>query len=70
MEKGSLIKFIGKGDGVLDKGTHIVGEFSDYTLCGITLDGDEGTSGDYVSAEKLTCKNCRKIIKFCKKLDY
>jgi hypothetical protein len=68
MREASIIKFIGNGDGVIDKGTHIVGDFSDYTLCGITLDGDEKTAGGYVSAKKLNCKECKRIILFCKSI--
>ena len=42
----------------------------DFTLCGITLDGDEETAGDFrgVGGEKINCPVCLDIIQFCKKI--
>lgn len=46
-----------------------VGCIHDYTLCGITLDGDTGTAGDYVSTnQKVNCTDCIAIVKYCKKI--
>jgi hypothetical protein len=71
MEK---IQFIGLGDGENDSGTHFVGPISDYTLCGLTLDGDELTAGDFKETNnKVDCKQCVDIVKFCqmiKKSEY
>lgn len=62
------IEFNGTGDGVTDKGTHFISPIgSDFTLCGITLDGDLKTSGGFsVTEKKINCINCISIIRFCK----
>jgi len=42
----------------------------DYTLCGVTLDGDERTAGTYELKEgKITCPYCVGIILFCKSIN-
>lgn len=49
-------------------------EGSDYTLCGLTLDGDTVVVKKTVEitstsrGEIIDCPDCRAIIKFCKKL--
>jgi ribosomal protein L33 len=46
---------------------HFKGVISDYTLCGITMDCDPKTGGDYFSTkEKVNCVQCINIVKFCK----
>lgn len=43
---------------------------SDYTLCGITLDGDGKTAGSFrddVKAPKVTCQKCVAIIRHCRR---
>lgn len=41
---------------------------ADYTLCGITLDGDPLTAGNFKNANKkvVTCESCIQIINECK----
>ena len=39
----------------------------DYTLCGFTLDGDQGPI-DEVSDSKINCPDCIGIINFCRSL--
>lgn len=64
------IKFNGTGDGITDSGIHFVGLGSDYTLCGITLDGDPSTAGDFDSTtKKVGCKQCIEIVEFSKKVN-
>lgn len=43
---------------------------SDFTLCGVNLDGDGMTSGTWHGSlsSKITCPECVAIIKFCKAL--
>lgn len=42
----------------------------DYTLCGITMDGDEKTAGPYkVKRGRINCPRCIEIIKFCKNIE-
>jgi hypothetical protein len=62
-------------DGI--KEVHFVGTQSDYTLCGFSMDGvDFGNgvkfrNGSYeisLTDKKVTCKQCIKIVKYCKKL--
>ena len=64
------IKFIGNGDGVIDNGVHFpAANGDDYTLCGITLDHDPFTAGDYVStSKKVDCEQCIGIVEFGKKI--
>lgn len=65
-----LIRFTGEGDGVVDSPaiTHMDGVGPDYTLCGLTLDGDTKTAGAYeiVKAPAVTCPGCIAIIKHCR----
>lgn len=64
------IKFIGNGDGVVDNGVHFpAAHGDDYTLCGLTMDGDPDTAGDYIETkEKVDCDMCIAIIHFAKKV--
>lgn len=40
-----------------------------YTLCGLTLDMDQATCGDYkMTNKKVNCKHCKEIVKHCKTL--
>ncbi len=65
-----LIRFTGEGDGVVDDPAimHMDGVGPDYTLCGLTLDGDTKTAGAYeiVKAHAVTCPSCIAIIKHCR----
>lgn len=65
-----LIRFLGQGDGVVDSPDvlHMPGTASDYTLCGITLDGDSMAAGPHesVTAAAVTCPECIAIIKHCR----
>jgi hypothetical protein len=66
-----LIRFIGGGDGVTDDPSvlHLdAADGTDYTLCGITLDGDDETAGEFefVIAPAVTCSCCVAIIKHCR----
>jgi hypothetical protein len=68
-KKVILVKFIGDGDGVVDTPElHLCGIGPDYTLCGLTLDGDTQTAGSYemVSASAVTCPECAAVIKLCR----
>lgn len=64
------IKFNGTGDGDTDKGVHFVAPVSsDFTLCGLTLDGDTKTAGGFeITKEKVDCKVCIDLVKFCKSI--
>lgn len=49
---------------------HITHPWMDYTLCGITMDGDEKTAGSYVVKRgRINCPRCIEIIKYCKKFN-
>lgn len=65
-----LVKFDGTGD--CDKNiTHAKNPSGlDYTLCGITMDGDPLTAGTFkiIEAKYVTCPDCVRIIKFSKTL--
>lgn len=65
-----IIKFANNGLHKTDnKINHIGGTFSDYTLCGISLDENEEDFGNwYLGEGKITCKECLAIIKYCKKI--
>jgi hypothetical protein len=64
------IKFIGDGDDWI-KGVHFVGVINDYTLCGLTMDGDIRAAGSFHSTkEKVDCCNCISIIEFSKKIKH
>ena len=62
------IKFVGNGDEVFKDGIHFTSPVgSDYTLCGLTLDGDPMTCGQYEKTNKnVDCKDCQEIIDFSK----
>lgn len=64
------IKFLGTGDGVVDSGIHFPAPGgNDFTLCGLTLDEDPLTAGDYKETmEKVDCEYCIQIVEFCKKI--
>jgi len=64
------IKFIGNGDGVVDNGVHFESASSgDFTLCGLTMDRDKATTGDFIETnERVTCSDCSSIVNFCKKI--
>ena len=48
---------------------HFPGTESDYTLCGLTMDRDPETGGDFeLTKEKVNCKACINIVNFCKKI--
>lgn len=68
-----LVKFNGDGaDADIDnKATHATNPSGlDYTLCGVTMDGDPSTAGSFEMIEEkyITCPDCVRIIKFCKTL--
>lgn len=43
------------------------GSIQDYTLCGITLDGDTGTAGDFnITNDRVNCLDCLSIVRLCK----
>lgn len=64
------VRFVGDGDDMEIDGSvvHLAGVINDYTLCGITMDGDMNTAGtfDTVRANKITCPSCVAIIKSCR----
>lgn len=66
----SKVKFT--GDGVATEFKNrvcFVGAINDYTLCGITMDGDTWTAGDYdYTKEKCNCRDCIAIVNLCKKI--
>lgn len=65
----SKIKFNGTGDGDCDNEVHFVGCISDYTLCGLTMDGEPDTAGGYdATKEKVNCAQCISIVIYCKKI--
>lgn len=68
--KSNKVKFTGEGVDKEFKGrVCFAGCIHDYTLCGITLDGDSETAGDYnTTDEKVNCRDCISIIQYCKSL--
>lgn len=62
------VQFCGNGDDPEIKGKICYeGPFSDYTLCGLSLDNDSGSVGWYVHTdEKINCLQCLAIIDYCK----
>jgi hypothetical protein len=63
------IEFNGTGDGETDSLVHFEDNLLDYTLCGLTLDGDPRTTGGYNSTnKKVTCGECIRIVKYCKSI--
>jgi hypothetical protein len=67
-----LIRFLNNGENYeVPNITHIESVLGcDYTLCGVTLDQDDKTAGDYksVEADKITCPDCVALIKLCQGL--
>ena len=65
-----LIRFLGLGSEDVDSQDvlHYPGASIDYTLCGITLDGDDKTAGPFemVKAPAVTCPGCIATIKHCR----
>lgn len=65
-----LVHFDGTGDGDTDNPTvlHLHHPTTDYTLCGITMDGDEATAGGFETVESaaVTCPDCVAIINHCR----
>lgn len=50
---------------------HFVGCISDYTLCGLTLDGDENVAGEYMpTSKKVNCDQCIRIVRYCQNINY
>lgn len=69
MAQNIKIEFDGTGDGVNDKGVHFIGPINDYTLCGMSMDGDTGTFGCFsFTHKKVNCDVCSKIVTFCKSI--
>lgn len=68
--KVSAAVFNGDGEDFAEGQHAFGGGGSDFTLCGVTLDGDEKTYGTYRGklVTKITCPHCVRIIKFCKTL--
>ncbi len=63
------IQFLNDGADTMTSHTHLDGACgADFTLCGITLDGDPGTAGTYieVEAKRLTCPDCVSIVRLCR----
>lgn len=54
-----------------DEAVHIDAPFGvTYTLCGLETAGDSGLGieGGVITKEKITCKHCKAIVIFCKKV--
>jgi len=68
--KTNKIKFIGDGDDVFKDSIHFTGALGgDYTLCGLTLDGDKSTCGSFENTkDKVNCKDCQEIVSYCKSI--
>tara|TARA_Y100000758_G_C15909829_1_gene370994 strand:- start:207 stop:425 length:219 start_codon:yes stop_codon:yes gene_type:complete len=67
--KSNKIEFIGNGDPHFEGSTHFKGQRSDYTLCGLTMDGDVMTTGDYKATnKKVNCSSCQEIVDYCKSI--
>lgn len=64
------IKFTGVGViGEFKNRVCFTGPIQDYTLCGITLDGDSGTAGDFnATNDKCNCYDCLRIVNLCKSI--
>lgn len=61
------IEFNRTGDGENDFGVHFTHPLQDYTLCGLTLDGDTVTAGGFeMSNKRVNCKDCIRLVKYCK----
>jgi len=69
MKGTQRIKFDGTGDGETDHGIHFIDSVQDYTLCGLTLDGDNVTAGGFDGTkEKVNCTDCIRLIEYCKQI--
>ena len=70
--KMKLIQFTSLGDNpeyCSEGELHLDGpDGTDFTLCGLSLDGDPDSVGEYkvVNASKVTCPRCMAIIKKCR----
>ncbi len=62
------VEFDGSGDGVEAGEVHFSGGTNiDYTLCGLTMDGDEKTGGAFDNTnKKVNCPECIGMVEFCK----
>jgi len=61
------IKFLRTEHG--EPAVHFTCPINDYTLCGLTLDGDDKTLGDYEPTnDKVDCEHCITIVKLCKSI--
>lgn len=65
------VQFTGEGDGDCDNPSviHLEGPGgTDFTVCGITMDGDPGTAGPFVLRKRgpVTCPGCIEMIKRCR----
>ena len=62
-----VIRFIDDVGG--DSFKHATHPFLDYTLCGITIDGDENYAGEWESMNgRINCPRCIEIINHCKRI--
>jgi hypothetical protein len=67
--KTNKIEFIGNGDPYFQGSVHFKGLENDYTLCGLTMDKDPITTGDYkYSNKKVNCPDCKNIVDYCKSI--
>ncbi|MDD3875510.1 MAG: hypothetical protein PHT69_02755 [Bacteroidales bacterium] len=64
------IKFLGNGDEMFKGEIHFSAPSgNDYTLCGLTLDMDTKTCGDFENtSEKVNCTKCQEIVDYCKSI--
>lgn len=65
-----LIKFLNDGDEQIEQTLHTISPITDHTLCGITMDGDSKTAGNFevVKSPHITCLQCVQIINHCRGL--
>lgn len=68
-----LVKFTGSGDDYNGRNAwsnediHYTSPITDHTLCGLTMDGDSATCGDFeIVTGRITCSQCLEIIRHCK----
>jgi hypothetical protein len=64
-----LIRFHGNGKDADEGWLHLPGTGgNDYTLCGLSLDGDMSTVGtcEKVRAPAVTCPGCIAVIRHCR----
>lgn len=68
--KATKIKFLGNGDADFKNSVHFTGATGgDFTLCGLTLDGDTVTTGDFKpTKDKVSCRDCQEIVTYCKSI--